>query len=116
MFIARTLTAATLSLGALIVSAETAQAACGATVNGRAMTAQECSIGRQVYGQVLPGTYTMDAKGNWYHHETRSRGNTYADARRNANRSNNCNGRSVFAQGYGGSCNGQRRSIFGVGN
>ena len=106
--------ALTMAMGGVVLSANTAQAACGATVNGRPMSVQLCNLGRQVYGRVLPGTYSMDSKGNWYHHETRARGNTFADARRASG--GNCVKSSVFAQGYGGSCNGPRRSIFGPGN
>lgn len=58
-------------------------AACNATVNGRAMTQEECALGMRVYGQVTPGAYLMDEYGNWvYINNPSLRGNTYLDAQR----------------------------------
>lgn len=103
---------------ATVMASEAAFAACGATINGRPMTVQECNLGISVYGSVVPGTYAMDGFGNWVHYETGARGNTYRDARRQPRARNRsryaCGGTgSIFAQGEGATCGGQRRSIFG---
>lgn len=65
------------------VASESALAACNATVNGRPMTPQECTLGMQVYGQVIPGAYLVDGQGNWVNaNNPMHRGNTYKDAQR----------------------------------
>lgn len=68
----------------IIATGGTASAACNATINGRPMTYQECSIAIQVYGTVIPGRYGVDANGNWWNLDNpRHHGNTYRDAQRN---------------------------------
>ena len=63
-----------------------AVAACGATVNGKAMTVTECRLARQIYGEVVPGDYLRDARGNWVKIGDPSvRGNIYRDAQRARN-------------------------------
>ncbi|MBT3044759.1 MAG: hypothetical protein KME67_18010 [Candidatus Thiodiazotropha sp. (ex Codakia orbicularis)] len=65
----------------IVISSETALAACNATVNGRPMTQQECALSMQVYGYVIPGDYLMDGYGNWVNaNNPMHRGNTYRDA------------------------------------
>ncbi len=62
----------------------TAQAACGATINGYPMTPQQCALAIQIYGTVIPGRYGADANGNWWNLDNPlHRGNTYRDAQRN---------------------------------
>jgi hypothetical protein len=79
----------------IVVTSGTALAACNATVNGRPMTDQECSIAIQVYGMVIPGHYGADANGNWWNlANPLHRGNTYYDAQR------------ASQQSYGGSFGG----------
>lgn len=64
-----------------LMSSETSLAACNASVNGRPMSVQECSIAIQVYGQVLPGDYLVDNNGNWINiNNPAHHGNTYLDA------------------------------------
>ncbi len=67
----------------ILLSSETALAACNATVNGRPMSPQECVLALQVYGQVVPGNYRVDNQGNWVNvNNPWHRGNTYRDAQR----------------------------------
>ncbi len=86
-------------LSALFMAHTTdAVAACGATVNGKAMTVTECRLARQIYGDVVPGDYLRDARGNWVKIGDPSvRGNIYRDAQRA--RSSNGSGRSSNAGG-----------------
>jgi len=75
------LSAATL-VSAIVFSPE-AEAACGAQLNGRPMTAQECISLRSIYGSVLPGRYASDGRGNWVNLDNPGhRGNIYTDRRR----------------------------------
>ena len=79
----------------IVAASGTAFAACNATINGRPMTFQECSLAIQVYGTVIPGRYGADANGNWWNLDNPQHwGNTYRDAQRNSQ------------QGYGGSFGG----------
>ena len=67
---------------AILLSHQGASAACGATVNGRPMSTQECALNLQVYGRVIPGDYLADNRGNWVNaNNPTHRGNTYRDAR-----------------------------------
>lgn len=90
-----------------------ADAACGATVNGRPMSPTTCQYARLIYGAVMPGTYKADNQGNWHHLQSGRRGNTVQDAWRNLRGTPYaCGGnRSIMAQGHGASCT-QYRSIF----
>ena len=68
-----------------LMPSEPALAACNATINGRPMTSQECNVIIQVYGQVLPGHYLVDANGNWVNVNNRNHyGNIYRDAQNNS--------------------------------
>ena len=68
-----------------LMPSEPALAACNATINGRPMTPQECNAIIQVYGQVLPGHYLVDANGNWVNvNNSQHRGNIYRDAQNNS--------------------------------
>jgi hypothetical protein len=73
----------TLLMGLMTVHTAVAYAACRATINGQAMTAQECRLARQIYGYVEPGDYLRDSHGNWVKiGDPNSRGNIYRDAQR----------------------------------
>ncbi|MEW8506040.1 MAG: hypothetical protein AB2598_05010 [Candidatus Thiodiazotropha sp.] len=66
---------------ALFLASDFAWAACNATVNGRPMTQEECTLTIQVYGYVVPGDYLADHLGNWVNaNNPMHRGNTYRDA------------------------------------
>ncbi len=61
--------------------AEKANAACGATINGAPMTAEQCNLASQIYGAVQPGHYWMDASGTWgLMGDPTPRGNIQSDA------------------------------------
>ena len=76
--IARALAAAGLAIAALPF-ADQAQAACGATINGAPMTAEQCTLAKQLYGSVQPGHYWMDANGTWgLMGDPNPRGNIYS--------------------------------------
>ena len=65
-----------------IVQALHANAACNAVVNGRPMSAHDCSIATEIYGYVTPGHYWMDKAGNWVKLDSPyagSTGNIYKD-------------------------------------
>ena len=72
----------------IVATSGTAFAECNATINGRPMTYQECSLAIQVYGTVIPGRYGADANGNWWNLDNPlHQGNTYRDAQRNSRQS-----------------------------
>lgn len=73
----------TMLVGIACLPSKTALAACNATVNGRPMTPQECHRTIQIYGQVIPGDYLVDDKGNWVNvNNPMHYGNIYIDAQR----------------------------------
>jgi hypothetical protein len=72
---------ATLLSGLALTFASGADAACGATVNGRPMSIELCRVVWQVYGGVTPGHYRVDEAGNWVNLANPAhRGNLYRDA------------------------------------
>jgi hypothetical protein len=76
-------TALSSSIWAVVICflCESALAACNANINGRPMSQQECAQVMQVYGQVIPGNYLVDANGNWVNaNNPAHRGNLYQDA------------------------------------
>lgn len=69
--------------GGALAAAPAAEAACGATVNGRPMSVDMCAAVYQVYGAVVPGHYRVDQAGNWVNLANPAhRGNLYRDAQR----------------------------------
>jgi hypothetical protein len=78
----------TILTGIVMAYVGDAVAACGATINGQAMTVKECRIARQIYGDVAPGDYLRDSLGNWVKvGDPNVRGNVYRDAQRAKNSS-----------------------------
>lgn len=80
----------------MFISGEVAKANCNATVNGRPMSQQLCTLNMQVYGMVIPGNYLMDDYGNWVSiNNPMLRGNILRDAQgRQRNSTTNYSGQN----------------------